>query len=341
MHVDAFTWRGGNRHSDRIAAAKDLAQVLVELADDNVVIVAHSHGGNVARSASALAGEASNRRTIVTLGTPFVTCDDRRNPELAELATAAWALGVTTLNLVRAKRDKTHHPGVGVPGWIVPPARWLLAISAAWVAMAATMQLLARGLRRQPITELIELVDPREVFAEIVIFATPADEASLALGAAELIGFATSRTTDALATVITIPVFAGLIAAEGWQVARAIRHRRNIRRVYESSFLSRIVPETAVGLAFVPALLLDWIDRLCSGWDGAGLSGRQMPKSDRLVRVSLTPVPAGHHAMNMIRQTSTTDRRSLAHALLTSDDNIVREVTATIGALFRCARPNP
>jgi hypothetical protein len=339
VQVDAFEWRGGNRHSDRIAAAKELAQRLVDLADDNVVIVAHSHGGNIARSASALAGKSSNHRAIVTLGTPFITCDHRRNPELAELADAAFGVGGTALVLALASRGKGNPP-VKVPAWVTPPAWGLLAISAVWLGVATTTKLLARELSRHQIADLIDIVDPPQAFAEIVILATPADEASLALAAAQLIGFATSRTTDVLATVTPILTFSLLAGGLGSIVARSIRHRHNLNRVYKSSPVSLVLPEALLGLGLVPALLLDWIDRLCSGWDGAGLSGRRIPGSNRWVRVSLTPVPAGRHATTMIRQESQTHAGPLAHALLTSDANVVREVAAAIVTRFRRAQPN-
>jgi hypothetical protein len=42
----------------------------------------------------------------------------------------------------------------------------------------------------------------------------------------------------------------------------------------------------------------------------------------------------------MIRQESQTHAGQLAHALLTSDANLVREVAATIVARLRSAQPN-
>ena len=70
--VESFVWSGRNTHRARIEGALALADRLDELADRHVVLVAHSHGGNVALGAARLARATRNQRLLVTLATPFL-----------------------------------------------------------------------------------------------------------------------------------------------------------------------------------------------------------------------------------------------------------------------------
>lgn len=84
---DRFAWSGRNRHADRRAAARKLAQSIDELAaatgatqDDplRVNLVAHSHGGNVALEALKHLGPTVELGRVVLLGTPLLS----RTPSL-------------------------------------------------------------------------------------------------------------------------------------------------------------------------------------------------------------------------------------------------------------------
>ena len=82
-----FEWSGDNSYLARHAAAERLAARLGELDGDvdrpHQVLVAHSHGGNVAWLAAMHPG-APPLGGIATLGTPFLLVDRRINREREE-----------------------------------------------------------------------------------------------------------------------------------------------------------------------------------------------------------------------------------------------------------------
>lgn len=66
-----FRWRGGNWHADRLRAAHELAEV-IDAEDGSLLVIGHSHGGNVARMALQLAQEREAETRLITLATPFL-----------------------------------------------------------------------------------------------------------------------------------------------------------------------------------------------------------------------------------------------------------------------------
>jgi|SoiMethySBSTD1v2_1073268.scaffolds.fasta_scaffold423928_2 hypothetical protein len=96
--IRAFLWSGANSVHARDGAARELSdQLRKDLADPDatVVIIAHSHGGNLALRAVQHLNSMAGRVRIVTLATPFLRVFSRRfwqlNPTvelLVRLATA-------------------------------------------------------------------------------------------------------------------------------------------------------------------------------------------------------------------------------------------------------------
>lgn len=66
-----FRWRGGNLHHDRLHAAHELAAQIDER-EGTVLVIGHSHGGNVARMALQLAADRPATTRLITLATPFL-----------------------------------------------------------------------------------------------------------------------------------------------------------------------------------------------------------------------------------------------------------------------------
>ena len=283
--------------------------MLVELKDENVVIVAHSHGGNVARSASALAGETSKPRTIVTLGTPFITCDERRNPQLSELSDAAVAAGIVGLVLHQIARGRSELR-VKLRGPFARAGRPLLAIFMGSVA-GATMKWLARA---QPAARRAADRDRR---ASRRLRRDRHRRHARRRGRARPGRRRVPRVHDrclvarieAVSDTVIVPV--GLVVLIAYGVIRRGRLRDRLA-------LTSDLVEIVAGLAMVPALLLAWIDRVCSGWDGAGISGRPINGSTRCVRVS--HARSGRHALHDVDPAARTRGRSrFGHSLLASD----------------------
>ena len=71
--VDRFPWTGGNSRSAREKGAKRLAQRLEsESSREKILIVAHSHGGNIALRALQQLSDSDRVVGVVCLGTPFL-----------------------------------------------------------------------------------------------------------------------------------------------------------------------------------------------------------------------------------------------------------------------------
>jgi Alpha/beta hydrolase family len=74
MEFRAFEWSGNNSILDRAEAAKELAKELsdeLQSEDAFLIIIGHSHGGNVAVKAAGILGQI-DRQLLVTMGTPFL-----------------------------------------------------------------------------------------------------------------------------------------------------------------------------------------------------------------------------------------------------------------------------
>lgn len=70
--VEAFRWSGENSDVARMKAAKALAKQLTQTGGD-ITLLAHSHGGNVAREALAMTkGKVEASIKTVSVGTPFI-----------------------------------------------------------------------------------------------------------------------------------------------------------------------------------------------------------------------------------------------------------------------------
>jgi hypothetical protein len=76
-----FEWSGENSHEARQTAASDLAAHLRKVAaahkDAAHLVIAHSHGGNVALAAMAQEEVRSRVAAIACLNTPFISCEAR------------------------------------------------------------------------------------------------------------------------------------------------------------------------------------------------------------------------------------------------------------------------
>jgi hypothetical protein len=81
--IRAFPWSGANSVHARDSAAKELSdQLRNELQDDadaRAVIIAHSHGGNLALRALQHLNSMAGQITVVTLATPFLKVFARRS----------------------------------------------------------------------------------------------------------------------------------------------------------------------------------------------------------------------------------------------------------------------
>src|SRR5215813_1201657 len=85
--IRAFLWSGANSVQVRDSAAQELSgQLRKDLQEDpdaRAVIIAHSHGGNVALRALQHLDSMAGRIRVVTLATPFLRVFARRSLQLS------------------------------------------------------------------------------------------------------------------------------------------------------------------------------------------------------------------------------------------------------------------
>jgi hypothetical protein len=94
LQIETFSWTGLNSHDARFEAARDLQTQLErqvrQYPDAEHFVIAHSHGGNIARYTLADAGLASAIKGLVCLATPYFRCE-RRNVD-STLGSLFWLL---------------------------------------------------------------------------------------------------------------------------------------------------------------------------------------------------------------------------------------------------------
>jgi hypothetical protein len=91
--IFSFAWSGSNSHASRIAAGDDLAQhmqrIYLKYPSAEQIIIAHSHGGNVALYAVKKLADPLFEFKIVTLSTPFLIYSVRENSKLYRIIPVA------------------------------------------------------------------------------------------------------------------------------------------------------------------------------------------------------------------------------------------------------------
>ncbi|RKR44573.1 hypothetical protein [Paraburkholderia sp. BL17N1] len=82
--VTPFNWDGKNSFASRKSAEIELMSLIEKMSIDRtsppIVIIAHSHGGNVALRAVSRVRKPTRILALVTLGTPYIIFRYRRNP---------------------------------------------------------------------------------------------------------------------------------------------------------------------------------------------------------------------------------------------------------------------
>ena len=81
LTIKGFQWSGWNTHRARIRAGQELADKIIQASREHptakIVLIGHSHGGNVIRYALRYRGAASHVDSVITLATPFIHCEPR------------------------------------------------------------------------------------------------------------------------------------------------------------------------------------------------------------------------------------------------------------------------
>lgn len=148
VSFSVFNWSGDNSHLARLAAAEQLREHLRTVIDAapaaDHVIVAHSHGGNVALAALGDRALAARVRGLACLNTPFIQCAPRSLLpfELIMLALNpfAWLMLVTPLAFERYVVPR--YPESYMTAWLIGGGLLFLAMwpfaAAGWAVFRVT-----------------------------------------------------------------------------------------------------------------------------------------------------------------------------------------------------------
>lgn len=298
-----FEWKGGNRHRHRIDAAAELAEVIDALPNENVGLVAHSHGGNVARAAMAQT-KTSKRVTLVSVGTPFLTVEStvRRQQNWIFPALAILVL----VDVVFQWRDpnlgfeylRSLDPNIRREDALAAP-RVILGVGATIAGVTLLWRLMSwlslRPLSKYGSHALAEAIAPASTLNDSVhALAVTGDEAGLALGVGQALTYAGKRTAEATTRYVltVLPFLVTLIAAN------IIVNITDLAQRIPSQYLPG--PEyvyfvrAGVWMAAVLAValyLFEIVGVAATGWDGPGLP---------VGHISISLTPTGRHVVFML-----------------------------------------
>lgn len=185
VSFEAFIWSGHNSMKARREAAAALHARLQALRKSSPgskqLVVAHSHGGNVALQAIAQLDSRASILGVATLATPFLYLEERqisaheRGTFNSFAVTALLALMAPFAWLTWAVWDLTNSLGafltvlLGVGLWCLPLALWTFSI-------APKLSLLLENTLSGAAVPIVEV--------PVLTLRCPSDEASLALGLA-------------------------------------------------------------------------------------------------------------------------------------------------------------
>ncbi len=208
--LDRFCWSGKNRHTKRIQAGDELREHLIELITSykntgvNVEhhIIAHSHGGNVALYALRDRGDENDALLadvkLITLATPFLFMRERPLSKLLFLILplSCWVsyLDLTVQPVSQAPLLPTLIFMWSFIGLVAFPLSLLLY----WVGRSSPPLALWDLISGNATRAEAQLITPPHIDpARLYIIRGIGDEASVSLGAAQLINWIMTRLIDA------------------------------------------------------------------------------------------------------------------------------------------------
>ena len=185
--IRAFLWSGANSVHARASAAKELSDQLTKDLQDpdaTAVIIAHSHGGNVALRALQHLDSMADRIRVITLATPFLRVYARKVSGLPSSANILLWVGITAI-LILISIGVLVFTGIARGSYF---AGFALGLSLAAVAAGA---LIVSGLNKLfvagKVAETIaKAADYQKAAPRMLVLRGVDDEASLSLAAGSI-----------------------------------------------------------------------------------------------------------------------------------------------------------
>lgn len=182
-----FRWSGRNSHTARLNASKRLRDFLqeglAEWPDATHIVVAHSHGGNVALMTLGASNLSERIAGVACLATPFIAARDRnlgRDPWaiVAPASLCLFMIGLSVLLVITVSESF----------WVV----------SGLLAIACGLLISAFVLLQTPVIEHASILrgelSPRPLEKDrLLLIRSPADEASLALAVFQFLSQTTVR----------------------------------------------------------------------------------------------------------------------------------------------------
>jgi hypothetical protein len=357
-----FTWSGGNSHRDRVRGGLALRRFLRDRAGEHPwarhLIIAHSHGGNVAlyglRGRNFSGETKGNLAGIICLGTPFIHCTPRdlkrvartwkrvvRNSGLLLAGFASLALAVCISDgqpLSLAEPCAAFGLLVGVGMW-----------AGSFFLFTRSGRVVNRWARSQN-HMLRRLRMPEGLTAPILCIGTARDEARFALIAAdstaEVGGCLTSLISGLISLVsLLLTIATGLGAAGGaWLLKYASVHSNEFEAWNGVGCVAMgVVLLIFCGGAFFVAAITFLASRvggpmvlsvLLRLTKGSGY-GELRKDTNQLLQVTQRPYPLGklNHSTKFFVTRSPLFSRALRHSSLYNDSQVLDYVTTWILAM--------
>lgn len=224
--LQTINWSGSNSVLERDHVAKFLAQRLDEdagrMPGAAQVVIAHSHGGNIALDAARHHRTGQGRLHIVTLATPFIDlwmavaehdADGRYSEAFGRAAQARE--GLTRMRFATCSLAATGGAiwAGSAAGWL-PPIAALLAHPNIWLLMAfptvlmvVTLALTGRGVLTDRLMRVQRLESPAQpglAQCRLLVLRGTDDEAGLALAAGSIQAILGSSVTRISAVVLSL-----------------------------------------------------------------------------------------------------------------------------------------
>jgi alpha/beta hydrolase family protein len=187
--IDTFNWSGRNNHPSRHQASLQLGAKLREQAlnpNAKLILVCHSHGGNIALYAlrdpelrQAVAG-------VVCLATPFFVASERSLDRTDENVIMATPMILFMAPFIWIAIEYISNWSTLIPFVVIGIALLVLVV--------VLFDTVLRRLQRVAKETAAQMALPSLKSARLLLIRSPGDEASLALSVAKFLSYATVQT---------------------------------------------------------------------------------------------------------------------------------------------------
>jgi hypothetical protein len=317
--LNAFLWSGSNSVFARDKAASDLAEhlVLEHAANPNAtqLIIAHSHGGNVAlRALYHLQTQGWAKPLIASLATPYVEVHPAHVKRSATFfrATVAALICVAWAQVLSYFVSPVSRLLYAIP-WLNPMLSFDALVVGGWLAIGARFLYWIAGTDRRE-QRLQRIIDATRLNSDaasqrLLVVRAIDDEPALALS----VGTATTRAIIRLSAIFILGVFAFAMISD-----------------YRLWIYILNLPFADVGITEYGPAPGNWFDNMQASFRSISTSlflfagaliavrsihGRELATAPMECQINTQSVPDGHNLSNVTTLVSTEPSKILRHRI--------------------------